>query len=543
MANFPLDSKFEELREIIDSLIPVVIKLKEGVSKAGDAAKDFAKIKPSGSAPQGGGSTSAANRTAAATERNTQLAEAREAERISRQFVENFGRLRESARTIGTLSKKFGFKNLAKDADLFADRLEFAEKTLQGLVSSAKLLGAGFVPAVVAVVTAGGALLAFQKLLQNTLGITATLSETVQLFGLGLERGFRKAQEAYLKLQYAITGNDNALIVGLQQAQDAIDTIDRDVSALIAKIESRPVEESEGFIADAVKNLGVFADEGFKTFNKFLGFFQQTTTGAKELSQVLEKRVPTALESFKAEIVNLGDATQGLYDFMLQGIQQVSATIASTLLSAFLDPQADIREAFASLFRSLAQQLLQLIIQTLIVRAISGVGGFNQGGEVPQALARGGRVRPGGRASIAHAMASGFAAGGMPFGRPSWIPASDTVPAWLTPGEYVQPVPSVAEYGADFMEGLRQRRFPSLLLRAAAGLGSGRRHAATMGSGAFALGGGVSGSTPALGPSGPSIAVMVPDEQTAHRLFAQAPGAFLEAARQNRSQLRAILGR
>lgn len=60
---------------------------------------------------------------------------------------------------------------------------------------------------------------------------------------------------------------------------------------------------------------------------------------------------------------------------------------------------------------------------------------FKKGGMVPKGYAHGGEI-------------GGFA-------RPASIPASDTVPAWLTPGEYVLPVGIVDKLGVGFLDALR----------------------------------------------------------------------------------------
>lgn len=60
---------------------------------------------------------------------------------------------------------------------------------------------------------------------------------------------------------------------------------------------------------------------------------------------------------------------------------------------------------------------------------------FKKGGVVPKGYALGGEI-------------GGFA-------RPASIPASDTVPAWLTPGEYVLPVGIVDKLGVGFLDALR----------------------------------------------------------------------------------------
>lgn len=152
------------------------------------------------------------------------------------------------------------------------------------------------------------------------------------------------------------------------------------------------------------------------------------------------------LARFQQQLTEIGDLVQNTLDFAIGAIQSFSATVSAAILDAFLDPQADIRESFANLFRALAQQILALLIQALAVRALSavGLGVASQGGQV-QAAAAGGKI-------------VGLARGGFPFGRrPPGIPATDTVHAMLTPGEFVSPVASVLTYGAEFFEALRQR--------------------------------------------------------------------------------------
>ena len=70
---------------------------------------------------------------------------------------------------------------------------------------------------------------------------------------------------------------------------------------------------------------------------------------------------------------------------------------------------------------------------------------FNKGGLVPKGYAEGGGIA-----------------------RPASIPASDTVPAWLTPGEYVLPVPLVRKLGVGFLERLRAGVAPPESFRSAA---------------------------------------------------------------------------
>jgi hypothetical protein len=86
----------------------------------------------------------------------------------------------------------------------------------------------------------------------------------------------------------------------------------------------------------------------------------------------------------------------------------------------------------------LTNPLLWAIFIPILIGLLSQA--FNKGGLV-KGYAKGGKIK-------------GYAdGGGIP--RPSNIPASDTVPAWLTPGEFVIPVDAVKSLGLNALEFLR----------------------------------------------------------------------------------------
>jgi hypothetical protein len=85
--------------------------------------------------------------------------------------------------------------------------------------------------------------------------------------------------------------------------------------------------------------------------------------------------------------------------------------------------------------------------------------GYAKGGLV-KGMARGGSVEP-----------RGYAVGGAAtLPRPSNIPASDTVPAWLTPGEFVVRRDAVKKYGVGLLDRLNRGRIPSSFYEAGSGL-------------------------------------------------------------------------
>ena len=540
---FPLDGAFAELRREVELLRDEMRQLRQG---AVTAAAELASVQaPSNTRPRtSAGGSSPAAATAKSNQELLDLSKAREAERVSRQFVENFSRVREAVRTSVTLAQRLNLPKLEKQAEKLAVALETGEAALKATVGSAKILGAAFLPGAVAVGVTVASVVALQKAVNSLTGSTLSVKETIVAFALSGEKALLGLKRTYLELSYAISGNDTGLASGLAEIDDQIRQTEGALKSLFEESAKRPPVASEGFFKDTQKSLGEFGDEVQKVLQEVLAFFDQTQAKAKETTGEV-KAALTPFEQFKISLASLGDLTQGTFDFILSGVQQLSATISGALLDAFLNPQADIRQSFAQLFRALAQQLLQLMIQAVLVKALSS--GFSDGGAVgeaganPAGYAKGGRVGGRGSPSLAHLGlgAVGLAGGGL--GRPSWIPASDTVPAWLTPGEFVEPVKAVKAYGMDVMEKIRTLAINPAALRALAGLGP-RGGGYSLGSGAFAAGGGVSGVNPGLG-GGPSVAVVVPDEATASRLYAQGPQAFMRMVRKHKSEIRSTIGR
>lgn len=250
----------------------------------------------------------------------------------------------------------------------------------------------------------------------------------------------------------------------------------------------------------------------------------------KEAEQPIEFGLQTALDNLDLS------AFQITVDFIGSAIQGLSATIATSLVDAFTDPQADIRESFAQLFKGLATQLTQLLIQAALVRAIGGIaGGFSEGGAVggtTPAKARGGQVF-GGRfkASPAHYGRGvvGLARGGPPPG----VAASDTVPAWLTPGEWVMRKLAVLRYGPRFMNAVNQGQVDPVAANAL--VASTAPAAVPSRSGGYAGGGPVGG-----GASG-SSAILVASEANFETLLNGGKQVLLRFMRDNQAGVRTAL--
>ena len=135
------------------------------------------------------------------------------------------------------------------------------------------------------------------------------------------------------------------------------------------------------------------------------------------------------------------------FSLLSTGLSGVSGFLGSilgflpALLSGVLSLLVPLFALLAPILTMAAEAIIQtsLLIITAAATLMDATTPLKEGGLV-QAFARGGRVRP-----VAHA--SGLRA----YQRRNNIPASDTVPAMLTPNEYVMTVAAVKKYGTGFM--------------------------------------------------------------------------------------------
>lgn len=234
--------------------------------------------------------------------------------------------------------------------------------------------------------------------------------------------------------------------------------------------------------------------------------------------QEMEERLPNQFQ--RVQIV-VESAVSHLTDFISNGI-----------VDAF-DPtkKVDLRERFGLFLQGIATDIIQMLARIAAVKlalGLAGVFGASEGGLVPSGFNKGGRVNPAKR-SAAHRHIRGYAGGGgvHPFPRPAHISPKDTVPAWLQPKEYVQPVSAVRLFGEDLMDRLRMGLADPYAVRAAAGLNAAKRGRATSGAGAaprgYTAGGSVTAasSVAASAPSGIVGAVVLADDTTAETIMSQ----------------------
>ena len=212
------------------------------------------------------------------------------------------------------------------------------------------------------------------------------------------------------------------------------------------------------------------------------------------------------------------------------------ADFASSAIADAFDPSkdVDIRERFRLLLVGIGQDILRMFFQAAAVKAalgLSGIfGGFNAGGEV-KGFNRGGPVP--------HAKAKGYARGG----RPSGLHPSDTIPIWTAPGEWVIRRSSAGMYGSGVMSAINDGLIDPTSLQALASVSSASKSKSSPRLG-YADGGriNVPASSPASSPSGPTLAVIAPSEENVGRLLRGGRAEVLRFFEDNADALNSILG-
>lgn len=197
------------------------------------------------------------------------------------------------------------------------------------------------------------------------------------------------------------------------------------------------------------------------------------------------KDVPNQLAlAFSKIEVSLPSQFEQILDAMRSLIDGFSSFISDSIVDAF-DPGKDttIQERLASFLRDFAKQIIDTLVKIAVIKSIAFAFGANEGGsvETPQIPAfngGSGQVR-------------GYAAGGklVSIGRPKNIHPSDTIPAWLSPGEWVIRARAVLKYGHEAMSALNAGLVDPLALQSLISVGRGNQASQTSTGPGYASGG------------------------------------------------------
>ncbi len=156
-------------------------------------------------------------------------------------------------------------------------------------------------------------------------------------------------------------------------------------------------------------------------------------------------------DAIKAAFDAMGTAMGWVWDHVLKPVFDTFGTVVSGLKSIFETVVSAIGTAWDGL-KAIAAKPINFVIETVLnnglIKAFNNVVGFfgldswKIANLTPVSFARGGPVK-------------GYSA----------TDTADNIPAYLTAKEYVQPVRAVKKYGIDFMDAVRQGRFPLELVR------------------------------------------------------------------------------
>lgn len=547
-----VEDSFRPLREEADRLAQAIAKLRGVVTGGGGGA----------------GSSQAA-------EDRERAREWREQKKDLRELGQDFRELQQSIRAAGPLAKQLGLEQTRLHLDAISQRIDVLRPGFGAIVNSLKIMGSLFKPVLAAVAVMGGGLLGVQKIIEATTGASLSLSQTVQGVGLALVKAYydaRVAAEDFYKEALGgqekldeIAARTNAINRAIDEAHGGgTRTPDVGLGQSDAQIAQQALSESlqelmsnaRGGTQSAATLLKGLFDDIVTGLEGILPTIDETGERARNMVAALAD--PTPFEMFQANLAQMADFARNTYDAVLSGIQAVSGAIATTLFKAFTEPHQDIRDRFIVLFQQLGQMILQFIIQALIAKAIMAALGAATGGVgtvVGEGIsgimgtaasgvsgafgfADGGKVGAGGRPSLLHMLARGFANGGL--GRPAGLDPSDTVPAWLGVGEFVEPVRAVRKYGESFMESVRSLQFPESVARA---FSAGVRPpaASSLPRLGYASGGPVGGGS--MGGSGVQVVpAVLANERTMETLYAGGRRASLNFFAENAMAIRGALG-
>jgi len=264
----------------------------------------------------------------------------------------------------------------------------------------------------------------------------------------------KKANDLTIQLQAqaeAERAKTDAIIAGLGPNEMALVAAENAVALAQAELETVQQKNAAELAPFLQQREGLAEGAELDNLNEFISALQVRQGYEEEILRLRREQLQAA--QAEAELVANGSLTEGLQAGFQQFAEQFSSTYNAGLeiakqgtaaLAAFasqaivdaFDPtkEVDLKERFARLMQSIAQTILQQLIQLAIAKAILG---FKDGGVVPELNAGGVPLSfaKGGEVPHMSRKAQGLARGGLP--RPGHIPASDTVPAWLTPGEFV----------------------------------------------------------------------------------------------------------
>lgn len=255
-----------------------------------------------------------------------------------------------------------------------------------------------------------------------------------------------------------------------------------------------------------------------------------------------------AIVDFSKDSLDTFKTTLRVMTELLEGV----ASIWNDSIAAALDPSkgpVDILGKFQDLLNKIVQTIIDAFLRAQVFKLLTSVFGFSSGDLTTLGLGRaeGGNIPKGDRRAMpspAHAFARGYVDGGhieRSIARPRGVDPRDTEPIWAQPGEFMQPVKRVQQYGSDLMEMIRRGIADPGALRAAAGLGPRRMRSMKVPTGtSLAEGGSVARSalSSASGGRRPKIVNLVSPELIQNEILSDdGQDTILNIIRTNQEEL------
>lgn len=580
MARFPLDGAFAELRKVVEE---VTVALRQWAASMGAAPRSAGRGSASGASVDG--LPRSQDQAAASSKR---LGDA-----VARTSIQLNG-LQRAAHGAGELAKILGFEAAGKQIETFSKGLGAVKDLMSGIVSAARPLAA--IGAVVGVVL--GALGSMQEAIRRGTGETLSLMGIVRTIPLGLVRaatdGFaslRQALNSFVvyaelalrpiasflsrpiadavaaigRMQVQLGGAFRNL-PGLEEESKLLEIIGIRTQALAGNLRSAAEPLTQGQILEKTAALGrankdiadaaAAAIAGLdEQINKIMDGSQGTSMADNPLGALLEfvKDLKKEMEGLiggggekpggvLAPSGGAFSAGQGVGQEYVSGIEgalgQMAPQINQQIVDALMvDPDDETK--IVSSFSDLLKNIGNLFKSNPLAFVLGGGGGGGGGGGDTArdnfnwghggGFATGGRVGSGGSPSWAHFAAGvrGFAAGGRAL--------SDTVAAWLTPGEWVMRLSAVRQYGDDVMSRINAGLVDPGELRAVA---AGPHGGGGSGGPGYASGGQVG----AGGGAATVLPMLVATEANAEAIFAAGRTSLLRLMRDSPGDFRGSLG-
>ena len=341
------------------------------------------------------------------------------------------------------------------------------------------------------------------------------LAAEQEIFQLQSQRANLASVEAARAKANAIQAQA-ALVYAAQENQQNIKSLQAQLAG--AQTEQERLSLRRLITAESVQNA---IEEG-----DLLLKLQQATEELRRQKQISEGTFGEGmLDGMRQFAEEAPTAFQGGLDVMKQALDAFADLVANTIVDAF-DPTADVnlQERIGRFIQDIGRQLLQLAVRMAMAQAFGAIvpGGGLLGPALPSSAAP-----------------FGLAAGGpVP---PAGLPASDTVPIWATPGEFMMKAAAVQKYGADMMAAINQGLVDPTALRGLQAVRRARRgFPGRMG---YADGGEITpgNMVPVTQPAGVTEAVIVANDEALDRILSGGKGAMLKFFRDNKSTLKGLL--